>query len=178
MATRSPVEKNESPLRADAGDAGTLKRNTLADTLLTRLREQILAGRIAVGTPLPTEREIGEAFGVGRTTVREALRGLEAAGFVVRQAKRLMVQDPQLIPDKEVDYGALAARASISEVFATRKLLEVEGARLAATARTADDVARMREIIGQMDPGDPQSYQTHSMEFHTQVMIEIGRAHV
>jgi DNA-binding FadR family transcriptional regulator len=158
----------------DVSTASTLKRSTLADTLLTRLREQILAGRPPAGSPMPTEREIGEAFGVGRTTVREALRGLEAAGFVVRQAKRLLVQDPRLVPDSEIDYGALAARASIQEVFATRKLLEVEGARLAATARTAEDVARMRVIVEQMDPADPESYQMHSMEFHTQVMLASG----
>lgn len=154
--------------------ADALHRSTLSELLLTRLREQILAGRLAVGTQLPTEREIGQAFRVGRTTVREALRGLEAAGFVVRQGKRLVVQDARLVPKQEVDSGALAARASIQEVFATRKLLEVEGARLAAHARTPEDLVQMRSIIDQMDPADPQHYQMQSMQFHIQVMLASG----
>lgn len=150
---------------------GTIRRSTLADTLLTRLREQILSGRLAPGQDLPTEREIGEAFGVGRTTVREALRGLEVAAFVQRQGKKLVVNDTQQVAPREIDYGAFAVRASIQEVFAARKLLEVEGARLAATHHTAEDLAVLRDIVAAMEPGDPETYQTQSMEFHTYVMV-------
>lgn len=81
--------------------------------------EQILSGRLAPGTPLPTEKDIGLAFGVGRTTVREALQGLTAAGCVRRQAKKLIVQDPRQVSEREVDYGAVAVRASIQEVRAS-----------------------------------------------------------
>ncbi|MFD5112876.1 FadR/GntR family transcriptional regulator [Streptomyces sp. NPDC058220] len=154
--------------------SGAIRRSTLAGTVLTRLREQILSGRLASGTALPTEREIGEAFGVGRTTVREALRGLEVAGFVHRRAKKLIVNDAQQVPENEVDYGAFAVRASIQEVFATRRLLEVEGARLAATHHTAEDLAVLHDIVSAMEPGDPETYQTLSMEFHTHVIVAGG----
>lgn len=153
---------------------GAIRRSTLAETLLTRLREQILSGRLAAGTALPTEREICEAFGVGRTTVREALRGLEVAGFVQRRAKKLIVNDVQQVPEDEINYGAFAARASIQEVFATRKLLEVEGARLAALHSTSEDRAVLRDIVAAMDPADPEVYHTQSMEFHTHVMVACG----
>lgn len=151
-----------------------LQRSTLAETLVTRLREQILSGRLAPGTPLPTEHDIGLAFGVGRTTVREALRGLLAAGFVERQAKKLIVKDPSLVPAREVDDGAVAARASIQEIFHTRKLLEVEGARLAATNRDAEDLAALRAILDQMDPRQPERYHSLDMDFHTRIMTASG----
>jgi GntR family transcriptional repressor for pyruvate dehydrogenase complex len=153
---------------------GAIRRSTLAGTLLTRLREQILSGRLAPGQDLPTEREIGEAFGVGRTTVREALRGLEVAGYVRRQGKKLIVNDAQQVAPREIDYGAFAVRASIQEVFSVRKLLEVEGARLAAAHHNPEDLAVLRDIVAAMEPGDPETYQTLSMEFHSHVMVSSG----
>ena len=58
-----------------------LTRETLADRLLAELERQILAGRIAVGEALPNERELSEAYGVGRTTVREAIQRVWASRF-------------------------------------------------------------------------------------------------
>ncbi|OLT09617.1 hypothetical protein BJF78_30310 [Pseudonocardia sp. CNS-139] len=50
-------------------------RRTLAETVLGHLREQILSGRLAPGTPLPIERDIGAAFGVGRATCARRCTG-------------------------------------------------------------------------------------------------------
>lgn len=49
------------------------------------LRDDILAGRHAVGALLPTEAELCARFRVSRYTVREALRRLSEAGFVERR---------------------------------------------------------------------------------------------
>jgi GntR family transcriptional regulator, transcriptional repressor for pyruvate dehydrogenase complex len=48
-----------------------------------QIREAILSGELAAGTVLPAERELCEQFGVSRTTVREALRALQAQSLVV-----------------------------------------------------------------------------------------------
>src|SRR5205814_8298475 len=87
-----------------------VRRITLADTLLTELRSQILSGRLPAGQQIPPELQLSTAFGVGRTTVREALRGLEAAGFAERQGKRLLAKDPSSMDQDTRDYAALAAR--------------------------------------------------------------------
>jgi len=57
-----------------------ITRVTLADSVIDQLRKQILSGGLAPGERLPTERELCAAFGVGRTTVREALKGLTFDG--------------------------------------------------------------------------------------------------
>src|SRR5215213_6954504 len=49
-----------------------MTRAALAD----HLEEQILAGNLAVGAKLPSERQLAERFGLSRPLVREALRGL------------------------------------------------------------------------------------------------------
>jgi Transcriptional regulators len=50
----------------------------IADQLLRRIGERLLRP----GDPLPTERELTQAFGAGRSSVREALRMLESKGVI------------------------------------------------------------------------------------------------
>ena len=84
-----------------------LTRETLVDRLTTQLRQQVLSGRLSPGQTVPSERALREAFGVGRTTVREALNGLIASGFVERRNNQLVVCDPALLPEHEVDIASL-----------------------------------------------------------------------
>jgi GntR family transcriptional regulator len=56
------------------------------------LRREIEEGRLSAGSQLPTEEELGDAFAVSRTTVREALRALAERGLIEkRQGKRSFV---------------------------------------------------------------------------------------
>ena len=54
----------------------------IADELLA----EIQSGKFAVGAMMPTEMELRERFGVSRHTIREAIRQLDAMGFLIRQA--------------------------------------------------------------------------------------------
>lgn len=63
--------------------------------LAEAITERVLAGEMREGDPLPTEMELCEAFGVNRSTVREAIRVLEEARLLHREsAKRLVVSHP------------------------------------------------------------------------------------
>jgi len=63
--------------------------------LLAILRESIVSGSPPVGTPLPREADLAESFRVSLITVRQALRDLEAEGFIKkRAAKPAIVADP------------------------------------------------------------------------------------
>ena len=59
-----------------------VSRSPLYLQVARSIREAIIAGSIAPGDPLPTERDLSESFGVSRASVREALRALEAQGLV------------------------------------------------------------------------------------------------
>ncbi|HYW51919.1 MAG TPA: GntR family transcriptional regulator, partial [Gemmatimonadaceae bacterium] len=64
----------------------TLSRLSLADATAAQLETRIGGGEWPVGTRLPTESELMAEFGVGRSTVREAVRTLARTGLVqVRQ---------------------------------------------------------------------------------------------
>jgi len=128
-----------------------LKRETLAERLLTQLRRQILSGALAPGQRIPSEQDISLAFGVGRTTVREALGGLVASGFATRRRHRLVVADHALLGAEDVNIATLAARISVRDVYETRKLFEVKAVELAAEHWNGDDLVALRDILAKAD---------------------------
>jgi DNA-binding FadR family transcriptional regulator len=63
-------------------ELGPVPRQPVSDVVHSRLRGQILSGRLAPGDALPSERALSEALGVNRHAVREALKRLQQAGLV------------------------------------------------------------------------------------------------
>jgi GntR family transcriptional regulator, transcriptional repressor for pyruvate dehydrogenase complex len=80
------TEPAAEPLRADA-DASQrwiqpIKTSRAFEEILGQLEGALLSGQLAAGGRLPAERDFAAALGVSRTSVREALRVLEALGLV------------------------------------------------------------------------------------------------
>ncbi|TDC34910.1 FadR family transcriptional regulator [Micromonospora sp. 15K316] len=109
----------------------------IRDTI-AQLRERILAGEWPVGSRIPTEPQLVAALGVGRNTVREAVRALQHAGVLeCRQGSgTYVVSTDELAP--------VVARQltdeRLTEVIEVRRAFEVEAARLAALRRTPADL--------------------------------------
>jgi GntR family transcriptional repressor for pyruvate dehydrogenase complex len=151
-----------------------LRRVTLTDSLLTELRAQILAGRLRPGEHIPPEIQLAEAFGVGRTTVREALRGLVAAGFLERQGNRLVVCERSAIGQDQLDYGALAARVSVRDLYETRKLIEVRTAELAAERATSKGLRQLERLLIRTEAPHDESFKGADADFHDAIARECG----
>jgi GntR family transcriptional repressor for pyruvate dehydrogenase complex len=143
-----------------------LRRVTLADSLLTELRGQILSGRLRPGQHMPAELQLSEAFGVGRTTVREALRGLVAAGFLERQGNRLVVRDPGALGRDQLDYAALAARVSVRDLYEARKLIEVRTAELAAEHVVPQGLRELEQLLRRSQAPHDEAFQGADADFH------------
>lgn len=72
-----------------------MRRGHAAEGIFEELAAAILRGEMEPGTPLPPERVLGEAFGVSRIVLRQAVHRLAEAGLVrVRQGGATMVLDP------------------------------------------------------------------------------------
>lgn len=107
-----------------------IERTSLSQAVYERLRDGIVAGELASGTKLPSERVLSETLGVNRGAVREALKRLEQARLVaVRHGGAAQV----------LDYQATAGLDLLSE------LLFREGHLDAAVAR---GVIEMRACLG------------------------------
>ena len=146
-----------------------LPRETLADRVTDQLRHQILAGRLEAGELVPTEKDLREAFGVGRTTIREALHGLVVSGFLERRSNQLYVRDRSAIPEQEIDYAAMSARVSVHDVFEARKAIESSAIALAAERWDGDDITTLRSRLTAMRDQHGAEYHAADIEFHTTI---------
>ncbi|MEE1754301.1 FadR/GntR family transcriptional regulator [Streptomyces sp. SP18CS02] len=119
-------------------------RTSLVDTVVDQLRAQLTDGEWAVGDRVPTEHELAEQLGVGRNTVREAVRVLVHAGLLEsRQGDGTYVRstaDPAAVLRTVRAAGAL-------DVLELRVALEAEAARLAAARRDTHDLLRLRAAL-------------------------------
>jgi GntR family transcriptional regulator, transcriptional repressor for pyruvate dehydrogenase complex len=127
------------------------KRKTY-ELVAERLVELIGDRSLRSGDQLPTERELTETFGVGRSSIREALRMLESQGvirpgsggaFAVAEASNPLESSLQLV-------FALDDRTSIHDLFELRRIIDCEAAALAALRRTDEHLGRMRASIDGM----------------------------
>jgi DNA-binding FadR family transcriptional regulator len=118
------------------------------------LRRLIVTGELSPGDRLPGEPELSTLFGVGRSTMREALR-LLASHRLVRTTRGAaggtFVAEPraeQVSDLLETGLGLLASASEfeISELLEARSLLEVPAARLAAARRSEADLETLRGV--------------------------------
>src|SRR4051812_24956598 len=114
--------------------------NAFEDTV-GRLLETIRLGLLQPGESLPPERELASRLGVSRDTVREAIKSLSDAGYLVSRRGRyggtFLAAD---LPAPSAD-GARFSRADIDDALRLREILEVGAARMAA-GRTLTAVER------------------------------------
>lgn len=105
------------------------------------LRQEITAGRWAVGDRIPTEPELVTLTAAGRNTVREAVQALVHAGLLERRQG----SGTYVLADSElgVAVGRRVAGASQRHVLEVRRSLEIGAARLAATRRGPGDLQRL-----------------------------------
>jgi DNA-binding FadR family transcriptional regulator len=124
------------------------RRTGLVDQVIEQMREAIRTGDWAVDQRIPPEPELVTALGVGRNTVREAVRALSHAGLLeVRQGDGTFVRATSEIS------GALRRMCGdeLREVRQVRRVLEVEAARLAAACRTESDLAALADVLAERD---------------------------
>jgi GntR family transcriptional regulator, transcriptional repressor for pyruvate dehydrogenase complex len=133
-----------------------------------RLRAQILSGALPPGARLPNEQELSAEFGVGRSTVREALRALSSQNLIetVRGvAGGSFVAVPTVgHVSAHLETGmtlmAAADAVTVEQLMTARRILEVPVAGAAAQQRTAEHLDRLR--AAQFDPSGAEGPETYA----------------
>ncbi|MDL4774784.1 FadR/GntR family transcriptional regulator [Actinomadura xylanilytica] len=127
---------------------GPLRPSPLVEQAADHLREQIADGSWPVGTRLPGETTLAKQLGVGRSTVREAVRALAGAGLLqARQGAGVFV----IATEPAEDWAARLRRASLADVYEVRMMIEVRAAELAARRHTAADLAALDAALAARD---------------------------
>jgi DNA-binding FadR family transcriptional regulator len=156
----------------DTVPLATTRRAGLVDQVIDQMRSAITTGEWRVGERIPTEPELVTALGVGRNTVREAVRALAHAGLLeVRQGDGTFVRATSELS------GAVRRLCGpeLRDVLEVRRTLEVEGARLAASARTEAELEQLTRLLETRDEAAAASqwarFVQTDADFHHLVVI-------
>jgi DNA-binding FadR family transcriptional regulator len=151
----------------------TTRRTGLVDQVIEQMRQAIVSGSWPVDERIPPEPELVSALGVGRNTIREAVRALSHAGLLdVRQGNGTFVRATSEIS------GALRRLygTQLREVVQVRRILEVEGARLAAQHRTDAEAAELTTLLAGRDQAMAERRWEEAAEADTQFHLAVIRA--
>lgn len=151
-----------------------LRRGNALEDTISRLVQTVRLGVVPPGESLPSERDLAAAYGVSRDTVREAIRELADAGYLVRRRGRYggtFVADPLPHPS---DAGAVEG-SEFDDVLGLRRVLECGAARAAAdraldAAMRADLWARHEAAV----PAGPAEYRRLDTLFHLAIAEAAG----
>ncbi|HYY02958.1 MAG TPA: FadR/GntR family transcriptional regulator [Gaiellaceae bacterium] len=152
MTIRSPIERRKT-----------------YELVADRLTEEISSRTLSEGDLLPPERELVASFGVGRSSVREALRMLESRGLIESRGNGTFAVAPLRNALNHGLHLLLASdEADTAELFEVRRILEGETAALAATRRTQSDLRRMASAVAAMEEGlaDEATFIDADLRFH------------
>lgn len=123
-------------------------KKLLGPQIEDELIDYILREKLEVGAKLPNEFELASMFGVGRSTIREAVKALVSKGVLtVRRGDGTYVQSLQTPENDPLGLSRLGDRFKLAlELFDVRLMVEPEVAALAAEHATEADKKRLVEL--------------------------------
>lgn len=150
-----------------------IRKRKLYEDIVERIETAIHSGDYPPGHPLPAERELMETFGVGRTSVREALFALQRMGLVtINSGERARVAEPSAGAMVSELSGAarrlLAQPGGPAHFQQARALLEAGLARHAAEIAGPDDIKALKRVLDANHAAidNPATFQKTDVEFH------------
>jgi GntR family transcriptional repressor for pyruvate dehydrogenase complex len=103
-----------------------LKNQSVVRSVLKRIEEAVLNKELKAGDKLPSEGELARNFGIGKTSVREALRMLEALGIIEtrRGEGSFIVDRPSADSINPLIYAMLLEQGSNNQILELRQMVE------------------------------------------------------
>jgi GntR family transcriptional regulator, transcriptional repressor for pyruvate dehydrogenase complex len=152
---------------------------SLSDKVAELLTEAIVSKQFAPGQRLPSERDLGEQFGVSRTVIREAVRSLAARGLVTVTSGR-GVQVGQLDSSNMTASLRLFVRGQgdldYAKVHEVRTAVEVQAAVLAARRATKEQIKNLKKLCDDYEHSLAQQDLKMASELDVQFHRELARA--
>jgi GntR family transcriptional repressor for pyruvate dehydrogenase complex len=149
-------------------DFETVRRNKVYEEVAKQI-ERLILKKLKPGDKLPSERELAESLRVSRSSIRDAIRGLELMGLV--EPRQGTVINPFA--------DALKRRQElVSELLDFRKMLEPPLAARAATHASAEEISEMEEILQRQEQKQRQGEAAiaEDTEFHYNVALASGNS--
>ena len=144
-----------------------------SEVLAARLQAQIFSGAWPTGSTLPAERELAASTGLGRGSVRQALRILEMRGLVQTRLGRyggsVVTEPTDSLLAQHIGLFARGHSVSLQALVEARQALEPMVAALAARHRTEDDLLELKQIAVRLDQAaerDVPAFLAENVRWH------------
>ena len=138
-----------------------------------RIAELVASGAYAAGSMLPPERQLSEALGVSRSTLREAIAVLETLGIVVVRANH-GIEVASDAAARELPWRRDLVPAPREEQFAALRLIELEVAGLAAEAKDKSGLPRLERLLAEWDVDTGDGWSDKVATFHRNLAQQTG----
>src|ERR1700761_9219580 len=124
-----------------------INKQSLADKVAAKMQEQVSLGRYKINEKLPVEADLMKMFGVGRSTIREAIKILANSGLLrVQQGSGTFVEN---VTGSKEPFEQRLKRADMHDLNEVRELLEIKIAEKAASNRTDKDIVKMKAYLNE-----------------------------
>ncbi|WP_265132378.1 FadR/GntR family transcriptional regulator [Chryseobacterium oranimense] len=154
-----------------------IQRRTLAQEVAERLIEGIINDQYSIGEKLPIEPELMKIYGVGRSSIREAIKILSIKGVLsVQQGVGTFVTSKNVQESLETKID----KAEIEEVYEVRSVLDSKIAARAAIHRSEEDLKKMKMYLDLREKlaGENQALECYQADinFHISIAEACGNA--
>ncbi len=160
-------------------DFEAVRKNKVYEEVARQI-ERLILKKLKPGDKLPSERDLAEMLQVSRSSIRDAIRGLELMGLVEpRQGAGTIVRETSSESLINPFADALKRRRElVSELLDFRKMLEPPLAARAATHASPDEISEMEDILqrqeGKLSRGE--TTVAEDAEFHYSVALASGNS--
>ena len=150
-----------------------IDRVSMSEEIVEYLKNEILTRKLKSGQRLPAEEALAENMGVGRGTMREALKVLIHMGLVERKKNGTFVTEARLKPESSLRIDEFR---DIVEIIEVRKVIEPSLAGFAALRASKSDIEKLELELEEMRNGvkDVESFILHDSRFHDLVFEASG----
>lgn len=159
---------------------GPVKRAKTYELVVTKIKDEIFAGRLRPGDRLPGERQLSELLNVSRPSVREAIRILEAIEIVRSRPGNsagsglIVSTEPSRALSNLLGIHVALSSYTVPEVLSVRMALEVEAVRRIATRIATIDLSQCADTLQRM--ADPKLDRTTFLDLDTEFHVGLARA--
>ncbi|WP_440273688.1 FadR/GntR family transcriptional regulator [Ferdinandcohnia sp. SAFN-114] len=151
-----------------------VKRMNVTDSIVNQIKDLVLQGKLNEGDKLPPERELMNLFGVGRPSLREALKVLEAQGLIEKTQKGTIItgNHDKFFSDSLM-FQLYFSSAQWQDIFEARRFLEKELTYLATTRANSKDFDEIEQTIVDLELSIRENNQTEyvrsNLLFHKKI---------
>ena len=156
-------------------------KQVMKKTVTELVAEQLigLVLRLKSGEKLPSERELIEQLGVGRSSLREALRSLEIMGLVKTQsgAGTFVTHDRSGLFRRPLEWGVFNGTKSLDDLLEARQVFESAIVELVAARIGDEQLAELEVIMREMEtfgPPDFAGFLAADLRFHDLIAKTTG----